>query len=858
MGKLDLPLLHVEESENKSLTRFRCEGGDFLAPFVAVALSLPVTIGAVGVAVAGNDDLKPFFCVLLSQGLLSLAMSAFCYSRYSQFPTCSNVDFLTAAFFGRFANLMHGRVPSHLLLVHMLVAQGLFTMLVGLVSWAIASLDILWVMRFLPYPVITGFNCAGALMIMNGGLSLGTGKNLVQFLGHATWIIDPMTPTPSWGNEYAKFAATLLGAAVFYGLGRTKVNGAAKLPIGFGIVSACFYAFTKWCGITHAELELRGFFLENISGDPWYAGFVELAGKGSQINWWFWVETEVLMLVLPYTVLISFSLILFLANLHEVLPPHVAEGARYNFTEEIRTQGKFNVFVGLFCGIPMCSSLKFWLVIKQAGSKTRIWVLNMGVALLMLFICPDLRLCLSVVPKCAFSGLVVCIGLDFFVNMFTESRRRIAASEWRFAAVTTVVTFFNIFAGLLLGILLAAFFFLVEYSSMTGIIRKATLADVRSFAVQTPEHATLLHKRGGDVAVFWCSGYIFFGTASTIVQDIDDYLDTFPNVQAIILDFEFVPAVDASGVSALMGFASRCLKKSPPVSVCCCGMTRRLHGSMTVAVKEWKLEDERVMLNQRRIEGALGWAEQLLIKAYFHESPANLSRASSNPHPVPFTGTETASKAMLFLLHGLVPDAVEGDIEAFVQQLAPSLEIVQYKVGGTLFREGAGAKSLHFVLSGSVKLSKVISETEVFKMGRYHLNEEKGDKFVFEQRTEVELKCVPAGGWLGSLEFCATASMSRTPCCVVSARAGEQGACSLRVPFHCLRDAKHEHPAVWCAVLEHVSFLAGLESLELLGSTRMLPYRTSSDATFLACAEASPTGGPAAAPVGQSAIPYEL
>ncbi|CAE8590308.1 unnamed protein product [Polarella glacialis] len=845
-------LLEVEQSDDKpnAQASSRWEGGDLVAPLVAVALSLPVGISCVGVAIAGVDALQPAFCKLLSTALLSMAISSLALARYSQFPTCGTVGFLTASYLGRLVLLMEDRLPSHLLLVHLLVAQALFTLMVGLSQWAIASMGVLWVTRFLPYPVIAGFNCAGALMIMNGGISLGTGKNIVQFATHLSGI-DMLLSRPShaWTDAYTGLAATILSASVFFTLKRLGVTGAAKLPLAFGIISSLFFGLTTFSGVPHSELVQRGFFLENISNDTWYSGILELTSHLSDIQWTFWLETEVLMLTLPYVCLVNLSNLFFLASLHEVLPPDVSETEPYVFEKEIRLQSKLNVLVGMTCGTPVSSSLSYWLIIKQSGTTSRIWIINFGVTLLLLFFFPHLRQCLGFVPRCAFSALVFCMGFDFFLQCFLESRRRIAATEWRFTAVTMVVTFFNVFAGILLGILLTASFFLVEYSTMTGLVRHTTLSDVRSFASQNPAHATLLDKKGHEVLVFWCSGYIFFGTASTIVEQIQEQLDATPAVRAIIIDFEHVPAVDASGVSALMRFSDNCLKRKLPVSVCICGMTRRLRAAMREAAKEWNSDRRCVIFHdQCRIEGALAWAEQLLIEAH-SRAPRGQSTPSLEPSlvrcrscsafTIPVAETSSAAQAIRFLCQTLAPLVSEAEVEAFAADLACTSKSITFQHGDVILKEGSTASSLHIILSGSVKLSKATHEEGIrYKLGRYHLNEEKGDLFVFEERTEVELKSVYPGDWLGTMEFCATTSRSRTPCCVMSARAGKDGVESLQLPFRCLHRAINLHPSLGLAFLGHISYLAGLESLELLGSTQMLPYRSSSDATFLALAAA--------------------
>lgn len=803
-----------------------------MAPFVALALALPVTIGYVGVAISGVDALQSGFCQLLSTCILSMFVSAFFLGRCSQFPTCGNVDFISAAALSRFARLMQRKLPNHLLVVHMLVAQIIFTLLVGLFLWAVASLRVLWVASYLPYPVLIGFTCASGLMIVDGGLSLGSGKGLVEIVAHLSGVDDS-----AWTDGYAQLSATLMGAFAFVVLSRFRIEGAARLPIGFLVISAIFFGFAAVCNVSHAELTHRGFFLSNIFSDAWYASFFELASNASQIDWSFWLEAEALVVLLPCVILSSFSTIFFMASLHESMPPDVPQGQKYVFEDEIRTQGRLNVLIGLLGGTPVCSSLKFWLVIKQAGTNSRIWVVNMGLALSLLFFVPDLRHCLSVVPKCAFSGLVVCVGLEWFGSKFWESRRRIAAREWRFAAVTMIVTFFNLFTGILLGILLTAFLFLVEYSSLTGIVRKATLVEVRSFATWAPEQVAVLDRRGQEVLVFWCSGYIFFGTASSIVKEIEEQLDAEQATRAVIIDFELVPAVDASGIRALMSFAGACASSQMPVRVCYCGMTRRLRSAMRQAIKDWEIEGPLISVDQHRIESALAWAEQLLIGVYREVDPVPRQRFSSGALPAPVMEADSAAKAVHLVCQSLAPGAPQSEVEAFASQVIPTSRIVRNQSGEIFLWEGDKVSSLSLLLTGGVSLSKATPEASDF--GRHHLNEKKGDLFVFEERTKVELKTLYPGCWLGAVQFCATDSRTCMPCSVFSARAGPGGSCRLEVPFANLRNAIEEHPAVGVAVLLHISSIAGRESLELLGSTQMLPYRSSSDATFLASVAAS-------------------
>lgn len=840
--QLDKRLLDLEAKGNAPTSRehWSCQAGDLMAPVIAVALLVPLAVGATGVATAGIEELKPSFSILLSISILSLALSALRFAQASQFPTCSNVDFLAAIALGKIVQRLSTKVGNSYLLVHMLVAQGIFTLLVGFLMWLIAAFNLLWVMRFLPYPVMIGFNCAGALLILNGGVCLGTGYNLED-------LLLPFLGAAPAQAAYVSLAQTLLSAACFVLPAKLGLDGAARLLLGFALVTGAVYGFASLSGLGRDEAVRLGTF-DGLGGRPWDANFQELVNHAAQIEWAAFLEVDVIILTLSYVCLISFGFILFLADLHELLPPDLPPGKKYDFTAEVRKQGQLNVLLGLIGGTPMSPSLKLWTVVKNAGTNSRAWVINLAATLIALYLFPDLCRWFGAVPKCAFSGLVVAIGYDVFLSCFRTSQRRIAPAEWRFTAATAFVTFFNVFAGIVFGVLMMMCFFLLEYSVMTGIVRKATLADVRSPGDRQPEHAALLDEQGSRVTIFWCSGYVFFGTAATIVEEIEQALDASATARAVIIDFEHVPAVDASGVHLLIGFAGRCLKKTPPISVCMCGMTRRLRGAMREAAEERCVGGPALVVDQRRIEGALGWAERLLIAEHCEKELGRRSNSSGSGAPFLPSGSSqglavevvTATQALTSLGRMATPDAPIVDVKAFVGKLDLASEVLDYSSGQVLFKEGAQATSVYYVLSGSAVLSKATEEDkQLYKLPRYHLNEKKGDLFVFEERADIKIKHSRAGSLLGALEFCAMAQATdRRPCCIVSAHAGQDGCRVLRLPSDALQAAIVAQPAVGCGLLGHISRQAALDAMELLGSAQMRPFRSSSDATFLALAEA--------------------
>ena len=500
--------------------------------------------------------------------------------------------------------------------------------------------------------------------------------------------------------------------------------------------------------------------------------------------------------------------------------------------KEIRLVGKTNIALAPFAGVPVSHAIKVWVVMRDAGAKTRWWVFLFAVCYMVLYFDSTLRSTLSLVPKCAFGALVCSLGYEFLTNSLVESRERIAATEWRVVVVTSVITYLNVLLGILFGVVLTTIFFMVEYSGMTGVTQKATIAEVRSHVERDDSQNQILDRHGPDVAVFWCAGYIFFGTAQDIVEELQASLDACPSTRIIILDFEQVPAVDASGVQALVNFAEVCQKRRPSVTIAVSGVVRRLQLSLDRCMRACNVE---IKISSHRVEKMLEWAEDWLLAGRANGAKGLKSQRSE--HQL------LASK-----LAGKVPTKEQDEqelrhfVNEFLQEIAPSAQAEERagvceklaRFGSTLktytreaqiHAEGQQAKHLTYVLSGSVSLVQKISPDEslAYKVPRHHLNEEKGDIFAFEEELDIRVRKLTHGSLLGALEFGAFcnsrvstwhASACASPDCVV-----------LQVPFSTLEAAMNSNQSVGHAVMRWLFQLASVQVLDVLQGVRVKPYR---------------------------------
>ena len=484
-----------------------------------------------------------------------------------------------------------------------------------------------------------------------------------------------------------------------------------------------------------------------------------------------------------------------------------------------------------FAGVPVSHAIKVWVVMRDAGGKTRWWVFLFAICYMVLYFDSSLRSSLSFIPKCAFGALVVSLGFEFLTTSLVESRDRIAVTEWRVVVATSVITYLNVLLGILFGIVLTTIFFMVEYSGMTGVTQKATIAEVRSHVERDEEQNQILDRHGPEVSVFWCAGYIFFGTARDIVEELQASLDAAPSTRILILDFEQVPAVDASGVQALVSFAEICQKRRPPVTIAVSGVVRRLQLSLDRCMRACDVD---IKISSHRVEKMLEWAEEWLLAGRAHgrlksQRSQHQLLASKLAEKVKPTKEQDEQELRHFVnefLGEIAPSAKVEERAAVCEKLAKfGSNLRTYSQQAQIYAEGQQARHLTYVLSGSVSLVQRICPDEAlaYKIPRHHLNEEKGDTFAFEEELDIRVRKLTHGSLLGALEFGAFCT-SRVPTWHASACASPD-CVVLQVPFSTLESAMADNQSVGTAVMRWLFQLASVQVLDVLQGVRVKPYR---------------------------------
>ena len=226
---------------------------------------------------------------------------------------------------------------------------------------------------------------------------------------------------------------------------------------------------------------------------------------------------------------------------------------------ELFAQGAANVAVGIVGAPPSAGSTTRSKLNLDAGGDTVMSRVVFGVGML-LALAAGLQL-MNFLPMAAIAGVFIALAIGL-LDRWTRSgaaillrqslKRRVPVSlAWNYATmvvVAAITVFVSLAAAIGLGTLAAMVMFIRSNSKRP--IRQVVHADRRtSRKIRPAAEAELLRAHGRQIALVELDGALFFGTAETADEEIEHVAH---GVDTLILDFERVGEVDASGARVLL------------------------------------------------------------------------------------------------------------------------------------------------------------------------------------------------------------------------------------------------------------------------------------------------------------------
>jgi SulP family sulfate permease len=538
------------------------------------------------------------------------------------------------------------------------------TLATGLTLFALGSLQLGGLVRYVPYPVIGGFLAATGWLLFQGGFGAITGfpltvSNIPMLLRGDLIVL--------W------IPAVTVALALTYIIRRADTPLAVPAVIGGALLT--FYLGLLVSGTSIEEATQMGLLFEGGASAGWSPLNLEIFRNA---DW-----GEILGQIGNIAVLAGMTLIALLLSISAI---ELSIGRDLDLNRELKGAGIANVLSGLSGGMIGYHALSTTALSGRLGVRGRLAGIIAGlVCLAALLVGTSL---LALIPKFVFSGILMFLGLDFLYEWVVLGWSRFSKLEYAIVLlIMGVIAVTNFLTGVALGLLMMVIMFVVSYSR-TKVIRHAyTGADMHSMVVRSVEERKLMAEAGTQIEILELQGFLFFGTANTLLERARQSLEaTDSPPRFIILDFRLVTGIDSSAALALY----KCEQSASEE-----GAILILTGASEQDLKKLELggldlgsPTIKIMPN---LDQGLEWCEDQIGISEF----------------APEVTVHTSAEDLLVR---------SGMSETEAKKLAKVLEPIELDTDEALIEEGDPAEDLYFILRGRVSIWGDLSETEPVRL----------------------------------------------------------------------------------------------------------------------------------------------
>ena len=159
---------------------------------------------------------------------------------------------------------------------------------------------------------------------------------------------------------------------------------------------------------------------------------------------------------------------------------------------------------------------------------------------------------IALIPRMIVGGVLVFLGLTFIVEWVWDKRRTLPRLEY----VVVLVILAGIIAkgflpGVVIGLVMAVILFAVSYGRIELVHEVAFGDTLRSNVDRPPAERAALRTMGERVQILRVRGFVFFGSASGLLERIRTRVETAPP-RCLLMDLRQVTGVDASAVMSFV------------------------------------------------------------------------------------------------------------------------------------------------------------------------------------------------------------------------------------------------------------------------------------------------------------------
>jgi SulP family sulfate permease len=462
-----------------------------------------------------------------------------------------------------FAVISLGALGAHAVPIA-LATVALATGVTGLALYVLGRSNAARAIRFIPYPMIGGFNAASGVLVAIGAWRLAT---------------DHAASTGSLAITIG-FAALVLVAP--------RVLGRMALPalVLLAIVGAHLYTFAT--GATGWYMSV----VEAPFAFPWQGlARADLPALASMLP------------SIASVVVVSVATLLLNATGLETLGD-----ADVDLDRELRTAGIGNLVASLAGAMVSYVSFTRSSFAWSLGLRGRVvGIVVAALAALCLIAGPR---AIGIVPSFLPPALLLAMGASIAYRWLVAARRSLSTGDmvliW---TIVATVAIFGFVVGIVVGLAIGCAVFAIRYGRIDVVDRRVDLRRVRSGYQRSNHELAVLQEYGDRAIVYGLRGYMFFGVADRLYRELMERIAEREEPIWLVLDFSGVTGMDSSVGGAFV----KLLRRIDPerVHVLICGLREN-------ADTLWRsLGDfDSPALSFDGLDDALEWCEAEMLRAF--------------------------------------------------------------------------------------------------------------------------------------------------------------------------------------------------------------------------------------------------
>jgi len=219
---------------------------------------------------------------------------------------------------------------------------------------------------------------------------------------------------------------------------------------------------------------------------------------------------------------------------------------RHDSNRELVGQGIGNMASAVIGGLPGAGATMRTVINIKSGGTSPLSGVVAGAFLLAVLL--GLGSLVGQIPNAVLAGILITVGIGIVDYKGLRHLREVPRAD---AAVMLIVLGLTVFVDLLVavaaGVVLAALLFMKKISDV--IEHRTVAAPLKDFSreVSWADEGDLIARRGDKVFIKHLDGPLFFGFANRF----QELMSRFPDLEVVILRFDKVPYMDQSGLYAL-------------------------------------------------------------------------------------------------------------------------------------------------------------------------------------------------------------------------------------------------------------------------------------------------------------------